>query len=244
MAYRAHTVGRLVRLVLAWTWAGAAADRSCSQYPGFAEYFAEHLRSSPPTKVIRRWRAAMRRASICLPDTRVRCDFYRDHIAHGCLVTGNGVRIEGPTPAEPNRPRDDPLAEFAHVPGGSDAPHPVVYASVERTELWAPRDAGGTAEEFIVATYHLVFRASDLPARLPAAAEASLGLVANPDDRHQLDHYTAAFVVLDAGERPVALTLQQHSYLRTCLVGETVEPGGSGQLDLDVAIRSNELYPR
>ena len=171
-------------------------------------------------------------------------DFYRDYIAHGYLVTGNGVRIEGTTPAEPNRPRDDPLAEFAHVPGGSDAPHPVVYASVERTELWAPRDAGGTAEEFIVATYHLVFRASDLPARLPAAAEASLGLVANPDDRHQLDHYTAAFVVLDAGERPVALTLQQHSYLRTCLVGETVEPGGSGQLDLDVAIRSNELYPR
>ena len=177
MAYRAHTVGRLVRLVLAWTWAGAAADRSCSQYPGFAEYFAEHLRSSPPTRVIRRWRAAMRRASICLPDTRVRCDFYRDHIAHGCLVTGNGVRIEGPTPAEPNRHRDDPLAEFVRVPGGSDAPRPVVYASVERTELWTPRDAGGTAEEFIVATYHLVFRASDLPARLPAAAEASLGLV-------------------------------------------------------------------
>ena len=74
MAYRAHTVGRLVGLVLAWVWAGAVtADRNFSQHAGFAEYFAEH----PPAGAadqgdFRRWPAAMRRASICLPDTRVR----------------------------------------------------------------------------------------------------------------------------------------------------------------------------
>ena len=84
---------------------------------------------------------------------------------------------------------------------------------------------------------------SGLPAGLPAAAKASLGLLANLDDWHQLDHYTAAFVVLDAGERPVALTLQQHNYLRTYLVGEAAEPGRDGRFDIDVAIRSNELYP-
>ena len=98
-------------------------------------------------------------------------------------------------------------------------------------------------EEFIVAVYHLVFRMSGLPAALPRLAEASLGLVADLNDWHQLDHYTAAFVVLDAAERPVALTLQQHNYLRTYLVGESVEPGRDGRFDIDVAIRSNELYP-
>ena len=157
-------------------------------------------------------------------------------------IWGIRIRIDGPTPVELNRYRDDTTAEFVHVPGG-EVPRPVVYASVERTDLWALREAGSAAEEFIVAVYHLVFRASGLPAALPAAAEASLGLFANLNDWYQLDHYTAAFVVLDAGERPVALTLQQHNYLRTYLVGESVRPGGDGRFDIDVAIRSNELYP-
>ena len=84
---------------------------------------------------------------------------------------------------------------------------------------------------------------SGLPAALPGMAAVSLGLVGDLDDWHQLDHYTATFVVLDAEERPVALTLQQHNYLRTHLVGESVEPGRDGRFDIDVAIRSNELYP-
>ena len=88
-----------------------------------------------------------------------------------------------------------------------------------------------------------MFRVSGLPAALPGLAAASLGLVADLDDWHQLDHYTAAFVVLDGEERPVALTLQQHNYLRTYLVGESVEPGRDNRFDIDVAIRSNELYP-
>ena len=118
-----------------------------------------------------------------------------------------------------------------------------MYAGVERTDLWTSRRPDSTGEEFTVAVYHVVFRVSGLPAALPALARASLGLVADLDDWHQLDHYTAAFVVLDAGERPVALMLQQHNYLRTYLVGESVAPGRDGRFDIDVAIRSNELYP-
>ena len=84
---------------------------------------------------------------------------------------------------------------------------------------------------------------SGLPAGLSLAAAIPLGLVADLDDWHQLDHYTAAFVVLDGDGRPVALTLQQHNYLRTHLVGESVRLGSDGRFDIDVAIRSNELYP-
>ena len=243
MARRPLAVGCLAGLVLVGIGAGAtAAETNFSQYPGFAEFFA----ANPPTGVPNESdRALLRRHAprFHLPAGHEGpIDFYRDYIAHGHLVTGEGVRIEGPTSVELNRHRDDPTAQFVHVPGRK-APRPVVYAGVERTDLWAPRRSDSGGEEFTVAVYHLVFRVSGLPAALPGMAEASLGLVADLDDWHQLDHYTAAFVVLDAGERPVALTLQQHNYLRTHLVGESVAPGRGGRFDIDVAIRSNELYP-
>ena len=114
---------------------------------------------------------------------------------------------------------------------------------MERTGLWAPEEPDRPAEEFTVLTYHLAFRVSGLPAGLSLAAAIPLRLVADLDDWHQLDHYTAAFVLLAADGRPVALTLQQHNYLRTYLVGESVELGPDGRFDIDVAIRSNELYP-
>ena len=241
MACRPFTVVCLAGLVLAGA-AVAAAESNFSQYPGFAEYFAEN----PPAGAANATEQAL--LSRHAPRFHLPAghegpiDFYRDYIAHGYLVTGDGVRIDGPTPEELNRHRDDPAAQFVHVPGGV-APRPVVYAGVERTDLWTSRHAGLEDEEFTVAVYHLVFRVSGLPAALSGMAAMSLGLVGDLDDWHQLDHYTAAFVVLDAAERPVALTLQQHNYLRTYLVGESVEPGRDGRFDIDVAIRSNELYP-
>ena len=219
-----------------------AADRNFSQYPGFAEYFAENPpagAAAPDDRALARRHAPR----FHLPAAHEGpIDFYRDYIAHGYLVTGNGARIDGLTPVELNRHRDDALAEFVHVPSG-ESPRPAVYASIERTDLWAPREAGSSGEKFTVLMYHLVFRVSGLPAGLPAPAEVSLALLADLGDWHQLDHYTAAFVVLDAAERPIALTLQQHNYLRTYLVGEAVESGSDGRFDIDVAIRSNELYP-
>ena len=102
-------------------------------------------------------------------------DFYRDYVAHGYLVTRDGVRIDGPTPEELNRHRDDPSAQFVHVPGG-EVPRPVVYAGVERTDLWTSLLPGLKDEEFTVAVYHLVFRVSGLPAALPGLVAVSLGL--------------------------------------------------------------------
>ncbi len=243
MVFRKRVAGCFAGLLLLGTWAAAsAADRSFSQYPGFVEYFA----ANPPAGAAGPTDRALARRNaprFHLPAGHEGpIDFYRDYIAHGYLVTGDGVRIDGPTQAELNRYRDDVRAEFTHVPDGAE-PRPVVYAAVERTGLWAPREEGRETEKFTVITYHLVFRVSGLPAGLSLAAAIPLGLVADLDDWHQLDHYTAAFVVLDAAERPVALTLQQHNYLRTYLVGESVEPGEDGRFDIDVAIRSNELYP-
>ena len=235
--------GCLAGLVLICAWAGpAAADGNFSQRPGFAEYFA----ANPPAGAAGPAdRALARRHAphFHLPAGHEGpIDFYRDYIAHGYLVTGEGVRIDGPTAGDLNLYREDARAEFTHVPGGVE-PRPVVYAAVKRTGLWAPEKADRPAGEFTVITYHLVFRVSGLPAGLSPAAAIPLRLVADLDDWHQLDHYTAAFVVLAADGRPVALTLQQHNYLRTYLVGESVEPGPDGRFEVDVAIRSNELYP-
>ena len=241
-ALRACTGGLLAWLLLISVSTVTAADRNFSQYPGFAEYFA----ANPPAGAAGpadRALAHRHAPRFHLPAGHEGpLDFYRDYIAHGYLVTGDGLRIDGPTPADLNRYRDDVRAEFTHVPGGS-TPRPVVYAAVERTSLWAPPEPGRPAKEFTVVTYHLVFRVSGLPAALPLYQALPLRLVADLDDWHQLDHYTAAFIVLDEAGRPVALTLQQHNYLRTYLVGESVEPGSDGRFDIDVAIRSNELYP-
>ena len=213
-----------------------------SQYSGFAEYFT----ANPPAGAASesdRSLAKRHAPRFHLPSGHEGpIDFYLDYVAHGHLTTGGGTRIEYPTPAELNRHRDDPRAEFVHV-SGADAPRPVVYAGVERSGLWAPGEANGANEEFIVVSFHAVFRTSGLPAALPLAIEAPLGLFVDLDDWHQLDHYTAAFVVLGPKEGPLALTLQQHNYLRTYLVGETVRTGSDGRFDIDVAIRSNELYP-
>ena len=238
-----YMIGCLAGLALICAWAGpAAADGNFSQRPGFAEYFA----ANPPADAAGPAdRALARRHAprFHLPAGHEGpIDFYRDYIAHGYLITGDGVRIDGPTAGDLNRYRDDVRAEFTHVPGGVE-PRPVVYAAVERTGLWAPGEADRPAGEFTVLTYHLVFRVSGLPAGLSPVAAVPLRLVADLDDWHQLDHYTAAFVVLAADGRPVALTLQQHNYLRTYLVGESVEPGPDGRFEVDVAIRSNELYP-
>ena len=237
------TIGRLAGLLLVCAWAGsAAAGSTFSQYPGFAEYFA----ANPPAEAAGQAdRALARRHAprFHLPSGHEGpIDFYRDYIAQGHLMTGDGVRIDRPSRDDLNRYRDDVRAEFTHVPGTAE-PRPVVYATVERTGLWAPGEPDRAAEEFTVVSYHLAFRVSGLPAGLSMAAAIPLRLVADLDDWHQLDHYTAAFVVLAADGRPVALTLQQHNYLRTYLVGESVALGPDGRFDIDVAIRSNELYP-
>jgi hypothetical protein len=68
------------------------------------------------------------------------------------------------------------------------------------------------------------------------------GAFGDLDDWHQLDHYTAVTLVLDDTATPVALMLQQHNNQRTYLLGESYVLPEDGRPEVDVAIRSNELY--
>ena len=143
MVRRLFVAGVLAGLLLTRAWdVSSAADRNFSQYPGFAEYFA----ANPPAEAAGPADQALARRHaprFHLPAGHEGpIDFYRDYIAHGYLVTGDGGRIDGPAPADLNRYRDDVRAEFTHVPGAAK-PRPVVYAAVERTRLWAPRHQDG-----------------------------------------------------------------------------------------------------
>lgn len=236
---------RCSRRLAAIALAGAstiACAANFSQFPGWAEWFA----ANPPAATLPdesdRALAQRHRPRLFLPaDHEGPIDFYADYIAHGRLRDGSGRVLPEPvTRAQLNALKRDPEAVFTHVPDPRVAPRPVLYARVDRAEV--PLQANASCR-FTFITYHAVFRVSGLPAGLGRAATVALGALGDLDDWHQLDHYTAATVVLDADATPIALTVQQHNYRRTVLFGANTALPDDGRARIDVAIRSNELYP-
>jgi hypothetical protein len=174
-------------------------------------------------------------------------DFYRDYIAHGVLKDSKGnVVSTRVTRQQLNKYKDDYHVEFEHVPVESIHP-PVVYGSIIRENI--PFDSSPVQghQQFTVLRYHIVFRHSGLPLGIPEWQEIALGLIANLNDWHQLDQYTAAFLVLEGDGQheanPFAVMLQQHNNLRTYLIGGGMSLPLDGRVVIDIAKRSNELYP-
>lgn len=262
-------------------------DTNFSQYPGFAEWYRENppsaaLPTSEEQALLRRYLPRFH-----LPaDHEGPIDFYRDYIADGQLVDGEGALIgDAVTEELLNAHKSDPAVVFTHIPAKKET-SPTVYGRIT-TEL---ADWPGCAEPIPLTflAYHLVFRSSGLPAGVPVWQTQPLSLVADLDDWHQLDHYTAVTIaLLPAGladdqatvafaasashtapvlatepvapvlvtepvvlalTAPVAVTFQQHNYQRTYLLGEEKGAGrlalpDDGRIEIDIAIRSNELYP-
>ncbi len=219
------------------------ARHSFSQHPGFDGYFranppATELPSAQDQDLLRRHRPHIFASANSAPPI----DFYADYIAHGELRRGNGTLIGASvTPQLLNAHKTDPGVVFTHIPPPQETAttHPVVYGRIDRATF----DLGSGPEPLTLLTYNLVFRHSGLPAGLPAWQAWPLSWIADLDDWHQLDHYTAATVVLDKARQPVALMLQQHNYHRTYLFGEGISLGSDGRAEIDIAERSNELYP-
>lgn len=222
-----------------------------SQYPGFAEWYeanppATGLPTPEQTATLERYKPR-----VFLPEGHEGpIDFYRDYVASGELVDQTGEIVSSAVDqALLNANKADPSVVFSHHPSG-DAPAPKLYGRVAEE----PVDWPGCSEPLTLTflNYHLVFRSSGLPAGVPTWQAAGMGLIADLDDWHQLDHYTAVIITLAPVEpgapRPIAVTFQQHNYQRTYLLGETAGEGrlvlpADDRLALDVAIRSNELYP-
>ncbi len=236
-------------LVLATALVAAAAGcesrrGNFSQNPGFAAYFASHPPAGEAASPADRALLQRYRPRLWLPAGHPGpVDFYADYVAAGRLIDGAGRPAATPvTRAILNAHARDPGAVFVHAPG-SWPPTGTVYGRVDRAPVSLPGDAGAVDEPFTFLTYHVVFRVSGLPAALPAWQRALLRVVGSPEDWHQLDHYTAVTIILDGELRPVAVMLQEHNNLRTHLLGAEVPWPADGRVPIDVAIRSNELYP-
>ena len=231
------------RIVGACAWglallltAGCAEGQTFAQYPGFAEWFAEHPPDPrPPTaaerELLRQYRPVLRTT----PAHPGPLDFYRDYIAHGTLRAGdrdwNDVHRK-----LLERHVDDPDAVFHHRPPTDARNRRVAYGRVDRAAL----EPFG---ELTFLTWHFVFRHSGLPSELPAWQGVLAGLLGDRDDWHQLDHYTAATLVLGPRRQPLGLLLQQHNVVRSYWFGRDLALPADGRVRLAAAVRSNELYP-
>ncbi|MBL8702445.1 MAG: hypothetical protein JNK67_28945 [Alphaproteobacteria bacterium] len=231
---------RLVLLLAALLALDACTPRETnfSQVPGFAAHFARNPPRSAAASPADRALLARHAPRFMLPEGHPGLiGFYEDYVAQGRLIAADGSEIaRNPTRTQLNAVRDDPRVEFVHEPAGPSAT-PVVLARIERA---TGPDGGARPWSFM--TYSAVFRSSGLPAAMPWWESLVLGAIGDLEDWHQLDHYTAATVVLDPDERPVALAMQQHNGRRTYLVGRDVALPPDGRLVVDVAVRSNELY--
>ena len=213
----------------------AAFGGNFSQYPGFDEIRAglgDSLPSSADMELLRQYRPILH-----VPEGEEGpIDFYDDYIGSGDLFESEDVHIARDPDAEAlNAVRDMPEAVFIHRPQASS--NPAGYGGVVRATL----TLSGGEEEFTFLSYHFVFRHSGLPAGVSSIYLRIADIFADSADWHQLDHYTAAFVVLRKAT-PFAVMLQQHNHMRTYFMHD--EPSfANGQILLDVALSSNELYP-
>jgi len=232
-------------LLLSLALAGCGnGETNFSQEPGFAEYFAKYPPASVPAGPAEQALLRKHRPRFLLPPGHPgMIDFYADYVPEGHLTDGAGHRVTGPLDRRAlNTHKGDPLAVFVHEPSGRPGTA-TVYGRVDQEDVTFETEGGRVVEPFTFLTYHAVFRVSGLPAGMLDWQEWLIGLVAAPDDWHQLDHYTAAVLALDRGGKPVAVILHQHNHMRTYLIGRDILLPGDGRMVLDVAIRSNELYP-
>ncbi|WP_417514016.1 hypothetical protein [Minwuia sp.] len=210
-------------------------EGSFSQHPGFAAYYAANPRSDAlpdagGQQLLDRYRPRL----FVGPAQEGPIGFYADYIAHGTLTLGDGTTVELVDRDILNAARDDPYAQFDHDPPPQSDPVPVAYGRIDQFE-----DPSGRMMTAL--TYHFVFRYSGLVAGLPWWKEWPARILSDPDDWHQLDHYTAFRLILH-DDRPVAVWMQQHNFMRTHLIGETVDWPDDDRFRIVAAIRSNELY--
>jgi hypothetical protein len=212
-----------------------------SQYPGHPEFAAAHPPGDALPSEEERQLLERHKPRFFKPEgSEGPIDFYADYISSGTLRKADGTLISSEvTQTILNANKEDPLTVFEHKPGPRIAPKAAVLARIDRIGAGeAPLKMPLT-----VLTYHAVFRHSGLPAGISWWQELGARLVGDVEDWHQLDHYTAVSVLLDQSEKPIGLMMMQHNYQRSYLFGEGIDLPADARPLIDIARRSNELYP-
>ncbi len=213
-----------------------------ADFPGFEALRAADSSASTLPTTAERELLDRHRPCLFLPtDHPGPVSFYEDYIAQGTLFSPTGERISGTVDrALLNQHRDISRTQFRHEPR-TVPPKPVAFGRIRYDHLDLP---GQGRLDLTFLTYHFVFRHSGLPAGLPPLHWTLAKLFNAHIDWHQLDHYTAATVVLSPDNRPFALLLQQHNYLRSYLFDKDLPAPANGRPEVTAAIGSNELYPQ
>ncbi len=261
------SVGILLLLVLMLFSSTGCAKKyhTFADHPGFEEYYRDRCASPPPdpTAHERGLLEKFRPRFILPPGGAYPIDFYRDYTPYTTLRTWPGRKMAA---AEVNRGLllkhrlsrqvylDFDTARY-RAEGmdlrwdGKNSPppprEPVVYGRLYRERVYFPDGKGGTEEhDLTFLKYNILFATSGLPAELSFGSRFLVGLGGfDTEDWHALDNFVAAHVVLDEAENPIALVLAQHNHHRAYLLGKDLPLPEDGRLFLDIALRSNEVYP-
>ena len=205
-----------------------------STFPGFSEHFRKH----PPTdnapstqevELLERYKPRIYKA-VGQPGP---IDFYKDYISAGTLFVDGKKISDEVTQKILNLHRDNPNALFKYHGEHKKSGTAKVYARIDYEQT----QHGNEKHEFTFLTYNLVFPVSGIVKGIGRLKSVGLSIVGNLDDWHQLDHYVNVSVAL-LDSKAVAMTLQQHNYQTTYLL-DSQEPN----IAVDIAMRSNELYP-
>lgn len=205
-----------------------------SEFPGFKEYFTTYVPSDQlPTiaemELLKDFKPKIFK-SINQPEP---VDFYKDYISHGTLSINGKKLSDTVSPELLNEHRDNPKARFTYTGNYKSPGTTVIYGRVDRDQVTHK----GTDYVFTFLTYNLMFPVSGVLQGLGKLQALGLGISGNLNDWHQLDHYVGVTIAL-LDNKPVAMTLQQHNYHTSYLLTPDTK-----QVSVDIAIRSNELYP-
>ena len=237
-----------------------------ADYPGFREYYGQRCVTPPPSptekdkELLQRFRPRF----ILPPGGSYPVDFYRDYLPYTVMkswpekkmvdskVTRDLLlkhRTDRRTYLDFDRDRyrkegmDIRAGESSQLQDADRTP--VAYGRVYREKVAFP-DMEGKREEHDLTflKYNLIFATSGLPAELSFWSRFLIALAGfDSEDWHPLDNFVAVHVVLDEREIPIAAILAQHNHHRSYLFRRDITLPPDGRLILDIALRSNELYP-
>lgn len=262
-------LGPILLPIFFFALGGCSGDgyHTFADYPGFASYYrdrcdGEGYRGTSPEDraLLERYRPRL----ILPPGGRYPIDLYRDYLPHAALLRFPDREVLSPAVTrevlDANRGKRGVFVDFSldrYRRAGWDRKlgqerevaletrRPVLYGRVYREAVDFPDGEGGKGTRRLTfLKYNALFAVSGLPARLPWYVDILMVLAGfSSEDWHELDNFVAVHVVLDEDLSPVAMVLAQHNHHRSYLLGKDLPLPGDGRVSVDVALRSNEIYP-
>ena len=221
----------------------ASDSESFSNFPGFTQYFAKYkpIDAIPNQQQQLLLEKYQPRIYLSVSSDGIAqqgpVDFYKDYISDGRLLVDGQVISQQVTAELLNQYRDNQNAKFEYTGGYRKDSDAVVYARFD-TDTLIYKDTE-IPLEFL--SYNLVFPTSGMLKGLGTIKTLGLTIAGSLNDWHQLDHYVGLTIAL-RNERPIAITLQQHNYQTTYLIDVDLTLPADHRVQVDVAMRSNELY--